>query len=213
LQERSQPPGSRSASPLSTPSHSRSPSIPFPDNAHTGILETGRTSAIEDFGTRKPFSPYESGLVKTLEIATDTTRLIPPQNLQDQFRRYLAVTAALDKLPKITQWPERPPTAKQVIELFIGKTQWTGVWRPNFARVTKHFPQMTKWLNNDSDSKTAEELWGLDLKYTLKNLHDWMENGGKLLKGKEKVVEKIATTSQDSSGKEKDKKKKKKKSE
>ena len=78
---------------------------------------------------------------------------------------------------------------------------------------------MVKWLQHDADSKTAEELWGVDVKYTLKMLKEWMDQGGKPFKGKDKVVEEpIAESSskaleKDKSSKasEKDKEKKKKK--
>lgn len=120
---------------------------------------------------------------------------------------------------KVKQWPEKPPTERQVTELFIGKSQWSNVWRPTFSRVLQHFPEMVKWLQHDADSKTAEELWGVDVKYTLKMLKEWMDKGGKPFKGKDKVVEEpIAESSskaleKDKSSKasEKDKEKKKKK--
>jgi len=107
---------------------------------------------------------------------------------------------------------EKPPTEKQVIELFIGKSQWSNAWRPTFNKVSQYFPEMVKWLQGDADSKTAEELWGVEVKYTLKTLQEWMTKGGKPLKGKAKAVEEVVVKSSLKS-EEKKKKKKSEKSE
>ena len=139
------------------------------------------------------------------------TRSAAAKSLSDQFLSYLAVTKALDDMHKVKQWPEKPPTEKQVTELFIGKSQWSNVWRPTFSRVCQHFPEMVKLLQGDADSKTPEELWGLEAKYTLKMLKEWMDRGGKPLKGKARAVEEpVAESSLKGLEKDKDKKKKKK---
>ena len=136
------------------------------------------------------------------------------KSLQEQFLCYLAVTKALNVMCQIKQWPEKPPTERQVTELFIGKSQWSNVWHPTFSRVSQHFPEMVKWLQRDADSKDTEELWGIDAEYTLKMLKEWMDQGGKPLKGKAKIVEEpVAESSSKGLGKEKEKEKKKKKEE
>ena len=76
---------------------------------------------------------------------------------------------------QIKQWPEKPSTERQVTELFIGKSQWNNAWCPTFSRVSQHFPEMVKWLQGDADSKDTEELLGIDVKYTLKMLKEWMD--------------------------------------
>jgi hypothetical protein len=142
------------------------------------------------------------------------TRTTAAKSLSEQFLCYLAVTNALDEMRKVNQWPEKAPTERQVTELFIGKSQWSNVWRPTFSRVLQHFPEMVKWLQGDADNKTTEELWGIEAKFTLKMLKEWMDRGGKPLKGKAKMVEEpVAESSSKGLEKEKEKKKKKKKME
>jgi hypothetical protein len=108
-------------------------------------------------------------------------------------------------MSKISKWPDRPPTEKQVIELFIGKSQWANMWRPTFSKATQYFPKMGKWLNGDPDSMTAVELWGIDAKYTLKNLQEWMDNNGKLPKKEIAVAVAIEEKVKSSSSKDKGK--------
>ena len=140
------------------------------------------------------------------------TRTTAAKSLPEQFLCYLAVTKALNDMRQVKQWPEKPPTERQVTELFIGKSQWSNVWRPTFSRVSQHFPEMVKWLQLDADSKDTVELWGIDAKYTLKMLKEWMDQGGKPLKGKAKIVEEpVAESSSKGLGKEKEKEKEKKK--
>ncbi|PPQ95154.1 hypothetical protein CVT25_013293 [Psilocybe cyanescens] len=186
---------------------------------HVLCVETSNinTTAAEETISCKPFTPYESTLASVLKVLMDLTRQHPPKDLPGQYHCYCTVSAALDQMAKISKWPDRPPTEKQVIELFIGKSQWSNMWCPTFkraaqyfpkmskwlngdsdsmtavelwgddARAAQYFPKMSKWLNGDSDSMTAVELWGDDARYTLKILQEWMDNDGKMLK-KEKVV-------------------------
>jgi len=132
------------------------------------------------------------------------------KSLSEQFLCYLAVTDALNEMRKVKQWPEKPPTERQVTELFIGKSQWSNSWRPIFSKVSQHFPEMVKLLRGDADCKTAEELWGVEAKYTLKMLKEWMDRGGKPSKGKDRAVEEsVGESSSKALEKEKEKKKKK----
>ena len=160
------------------------------------------------------FSAYETSLLHILKVPMDHTRTTGAKSLQEQFLCYLAVTKALNDMCQIKQWPEKPPTERQVTELFIGRSQWSNVWRPTFSRVSQHFPEMVKWLQHDADSKDTEELWGIEAKYTLKMLKEWMDQGGKPLKGKAKIVEEpVPESSLKGLGKEKEKKKKTKQEE
>jgi len=133
------------------------------------------------------------------------------KSLSEQFLCYLAVTDALNEMRKVKQWPEKPPTERQVTELFIGKSQWSNSWHPIFSKVSQHFPEMVKFLQGDADSKHAEELWGVEAKYTLKMLKEWVDRGGKPSKGKDRAVEEsVVERSSKALEKEKEKKKKKK---
>ncbi|KAF8057813.1 hypothetical protein FPV67DRAFT_1400191, partial [Lyophyllum atratum] len=135
LMSASLPPSSHSGA------HSRSQSI-----STTGAVETG---GLDEATTRKSFSSYESNLISTLEIPLALTRQLPAKTLSEQYRRYLAITAALNKMKTVKSWPGKPPTEKEVIELVIGKSQWSKVWRPTFQRVTQYHSDMATWLNGD----------------------------------------------------------------
>ncbi|KAF8058226.1 hypothetical protein FPV67DRAFT_1565621 [Lyophyllum atratum] len=127
------------------------------------------------------------------------------------YRRYLAITAALNKMKTVKSWPGKPPTEKEVIELIIGKSQWSKVWRPTFQRVMQYHSDMATWLNGDT-TIDAETLWGVDLlDYKLKHLQEWLDNRGGLSKGKGKPEEQSVTQSPSKASPEKKKKKKKEK--
>jgi hypothetical protein len=176
-------------------------------------VESGTTEGTQDSVDRTSFTAYELSLCHVLKVPMNLTRSSAAKSLSEQFLCYLAVTDALNEMRKIKQWPEKPPTERQVTELFIGKSQWSNSWCPTFSRVSQHFPEMVKLLQGDADSKTAEELWGVEAKYTLKMLKEWMDKGGKPLKGKDRAVEESgAESSSKALEKEKEKKKKKKRS-
>jgi hypothetical protein len=174
-------------------------------------VEAVTTEGVEDSVDNTSFTAYELSLLHILKVPMNLTRSTTARSLSEQFLCYLAVNNAIDEMRMIKKWPEKPPTERQVTELFIGKSQWMNVWRPTFSRVSQHFPEMVKLLRGDSDSKTAEEIWGVEAKFTLKMLKEWMDRGGKPSKGKERAVEEsVAESSLKALEKEKEKKKKKK---
>ena len=126
----------------------------------------------------------------------DLTREFPGKSLHDFWVRYQAGLAAISKRNKM----QKKPTEKSITDIFIGKSQWFN-WNRIFIKV-KPYDNMIKWLNRDEDALDDVEVWKGELDdYNLENLKTWLDNGGKLGKGKGKA------------GGDEDKKKKKKKKE
>jgi len=79
------------------------------------------------------------------------------QDPRDQYRRYSACVKALDKLGGINwtevAWNGPKPAQKDIIELFISKTQFYRTWRPLFGQVIQHYDSMAKWLEGAVGSK------------------------------------------------------------
>jgi len=146
----------------------------------TGSIEPSTAEAVttadaEDSVGHTSFTAYETSLLHILSVPMNHACMTGAKSLSEQFLCYLAVTKALNNMHQVKQWPEKPPTERQVTELFIGKSQWSNVWCPTFSRVSQHFPEMVKWLQGDADRKAMEELWGIGAKYTLKMLKEWMD--------------------------------------
>ncbi|EDR00207.1 uncharacterized protein LACBIDRAFT_334328 [Laccaria bicolor S238N-H82] len=182
LQGGSIPSMSHSSTPIR--SHSRTHSISTSEDIQSGSIEPSTADAEDSVG-QTSFTAYEMSLLHILKV---------PMNL--------TLTKALNNMRQVKQWPEKTPTEKEVTELFIGKASGAmfGV-QPS-----------VEFYSTFQKCKDAEELWGIDAKYTLKMLKEWMDQGGKPLKGKARVVEEaVAESSSKGLGKEKDKDKKKKK--
>jgi hypothetical protein len=109
-------------------------------------VEAVTTEGVEDSVDNTSFTAYELSLLHILKVPMNLTRSTTARSLSEQFLCYLAVNNAIDEMRMIKKWPEKPPTERQVTELFIGKSQWMNVWRPTFSRVSQHFPEMVKLL-------------------------------------------------------------------
>jgi len=70
------------------------------------------------------------------------------QDPRDQYRRYSAYLKALDKLGGVNwtevAWNGPNSAQKDIIELFISKTQFYKTWRPLFGQVIQHYDGMAK---------------------------------------------------------------------
>ncbi|EDR04205.1 uncharacterized protein LACBIDRAFT_304896 [Laccaria bicolor S238N-H82] len=157
LQGGSVPSTSRSSTPVR--SHSHTHSISTSGDIQTGRVEPLAAEAVTTADAEDTsFTAYEMSLLHILKVSMNHTRTAAAKSLPEQYLCYLAVTKALNDMHHVKQWPEKPPTEKQVTELFIGKSQWSNVWHPTFSRVSQHFPEMVKWLQGDADSKDTMEL-------------------------------------------------------
>jgi len=146
-------------------------------------------------------------------------------DIRVMFEKYVAIQSAYDKIRTI-DWKARgynkPSIKRDIIAIFIGKSQYHAHWDPIFKKVIQHWPQMKQWLEEDTKSKPAEQVWGIvQDKFTLKDLEMWMKHNGTLNLNANKEVEKGKERENEGEsskkGKEKeqvqikDKKKKKKK--
>lgn len=109
------------------------------------------------------------------------------------YRKYKAILAAIHAASQIA-WEVKKPTDTEITEIFIAKS--------SFHKNLKHFknvsryPEMQKWLENDANSATSENVWGVFKdSYTYADFEEWVLNGGTLDidgrkkgKGKEKQI-------------------------
>ncbi len=191
LQATSYPPTSRSASPtVSTSATALSSDKP-------GKLLTFDLTAV----------------INVLQIDATLTRQHSQNNqdLKDQYRRYSACLKALDKLGGVNwtevAWNGPKPAQKDIIELFISKTQFYKTWRPLFGQVIQHYDGMAKWLEGASDAPSAKRIWGVGkAKYDFSDLEKWLKLEGTLNGNVEREVR--TGDSGEGAGKKKKKKKK-----
>ena len=140
LQSTSYPPTSRSASPTTS--------------ASSGFKVVGQ----------KGLSAFEHAIVSLLDINIAFTRAQSGHglDLKDQYKRYCALNLALDKFRGVNWreviWKYQKATNKDVIEIFIGKSQYYSTWRALFGKVVMEFDDMKRWLEND-ETVTTKEVW------------------------------------------------------
>ena len=76
------------------------------------------------------------------------------------------------------------------INIFIEKTTWYGTYVKIFEPIdiVKDFLDMKAWLDEEQPSNVeTEEIWGvLQLTYTIKDMHAWMNSGGTLQQKKKR---------------------------
>ena len=102
-------------------------------------------------GDETSFSAYEMNLY-ILKVPMDHTGLTGAKSLQEQFLCSLAVTKALNDMHQIKQWPENPPTEKQVTELLLEKA--SGAMSGVQHSVESH-STFLKWLSSYKVMLTA----------------------------------------------------------
>jgi hypothetical protein len=128
------------------------------------------------------------------------TKLDIPSDLIDRsdtslsmgYKKYKAITAAIHAASQIT-WEVKKPTDTEITEIFVAKS--------SFHKNLKHFrhvsnyPDMQKWLENDTDAPSSLKVWGVHKdSYTYADFEEWVLNGGilevdrKKEKGKKKQM-------------------------
>ena len=186
-------------------------STSYPPTSQSASPTTSASSGLKVVG-QKGLSAFEHIIVSLLDINIAFTRAQSGHglDLKDQYKRYCALNLALDKFRGVNWreviWKYQKATNKDVIEIFIGKSQYYSTWRALFGKVVMEFDDMKRWLEND-ETVTTKEVWRVvKPKYDFSDLEEWikteLEAGGK----KKKQVQEEGT-------KNGDKKKKKKKSE
>lgn len=103
--------------------------------------------------------------------------------------RYLEIVKAIEQARNTFdagQWPSDLPSFNEVliVEVFISKSAWHNQ-KAHFATVKKHYPDMVLWLDQDeTDMNEDWETWGdYRQKYTLEDLKEFCDLGGKLKRG------------------------------
>jgi len=170
------------------------------------------------------FTARELLMINILDLDIQVTRQVQAIHLRDYYKKYCVLTSTLPKIATApwqhpdSGWDGKPPTEKEVIELFIGKSAWHNSWMPKFNRVVQHFPEMKKWLEDDPTAELTKKLWGRDQDqlFKLNQLQFWMDNNGTLdvggskkSKGKSKAQDSAVGTGVASGSGEGKKKKKK----
>jgi hypothetical protein len=159
----------------STPSASRSPSVA---QSVTSTVSSGADLPVA-------LLARELLIVNILDIDIAVTKQVAAIHLRDYYRKYTTILTALSKRTTAawqhpdSGWEGKPPAGSEVIQIFIGKSTWHDSWLPKFNRVVQHFPEMLKWLKNDSNKQLTKKLWGQDedQPFKLKDLQFWMDNG------------------------------------
>lgn len=187
-------------------------STSYPPTSQSASPTTSASSGFKVVG-QKGLSAFEHAIVSLLDINIAFTYAQSGHglDLKDQYKRYCALNLALDKFRGVNWreviWKYQKATNKDVIEIFIGKSQYYSTWRALFGKVVMEFDDMKRWLEND-ETVTTKEVWRVvKPKYDFSDLEEWikteLEAGGK----KKKQVQEEGTKNGDK------KKKKKKKSE
>jgi hypothetical protein len=102
--------------------------------------------------------------------------------------RYREISRSIDLARSISEagnWPVDLPTFSEllIVEVFIGKSAWHK-YKSQFALVKQYYPDMIYWLNKElTDEAEDQETWGeYRSKYTLEDLKEFLDLGGKLRK-------------------------------
>lgn len=102
--------------------------------------------------------------------------------------RYKEISRAIDVARNISDggnWPIDLPKFNEllIVEVFIGKTAWHR-YKNQFTLVKQYYPEMIEWLDQEVTGEGEdEETWGESRsKYTLEDLKEFLDMGGKLKK-------------------------------
>ena len=102
--------------------------------------------------------------------------------------RYLEIDRSIDHARSISEagnWPVDLPSFSEVliVEVFISKSAWHK-YKNHFSLVKQYYPEMISWLNNElTDEEEDRDVWGdCRGKYTLEDLKEFLDLGGKLKK-------------------------------
>ncbi len=138
-------------------------STSYPPTSQSASPTTSASSGFKVVG-QKGLSAFEHAIVSLLDINIAFTHAQSGHglDLKDQYKRYCALNLALDKFRGVNWreviWKYQKATNKDVIEIFIGKSQYYSTWRALFGKVVMEFDDMKRWLEND-ETVTTKEVW------------------------------------------------------
>jgi len=102
--------------------------------------------------------------------------------------RYLEITRSIELARSIGDagnWPSDLPSFSEllIVEVFIGKSAWHK-YKNHFSLVKQYYPDLISWLNQEfTEEDEDRETWGeYRGKYSLEDLKEFLDLGGKLKK-------------------------------
>src|SRR6266581_1591661 len=106
--------------------------------------------------TQMILTPRELKIVNILNIDVQITKQVAPIYLKNYYRKYSTLVSILPKIQSAawqhpdSEWKSKTPAKHEVVEMFIGKTIWHNLWQPKFSHIIQHFPEIKKWLKDNS---------------------------------------------------------------
>ena len=117
-------------------------------------------------------------------LFTDRTKT----GIRISWGRYREISRAIDVARSIFEagnWSVDLPSFNEllIIEVFIGKSAWHK-YKNHFTLVKQYYPEMIDWLDREiTDEDEDRETWGdFRSKYTLEDMKEFLDLGGKLKK-------------------------------
>jgi|SRR5882762_257777 len=185
------------SSSLGSRSGSASVSVPRGPSTHTPASQHGSNLHMQMFqqGSSNPYaftgrnmtSELRDRLIEELGINihfTDRSKT----GIRVCWGRYMEIRRSIDLARSISEagnWPEDLPTFSEVlvVEVFISKSAWHK-YKNHFSLLKQYYPNMIDWLNQEiTDEEEDREAWGdLRNKYTLEDLKEFLDLGGRLKK-------------------------------
>lgn len=123
-------------------------------------------------------------IVRILKITPELLALRDAQkngsaDIHTTFKRYEACIYAIAKMRASNEndWPNcEKPAYLDVAAIWVQKTQYK-IWDKTFGPILSSYPEMAKWLRNDSDRKSDQEVWTKRYtRYSLKSLGEWLQH-------------------------------------
>jgi hypothetical protein len=120
-----------------------------------------------------PSTSFRDDLLHRLEIPVELLDR-NDKGLRFAYQKYKAHQQAVQRLEEMVAngtWEGKRPVATDLIEIFISKTKW-------FSQISQ-YPQMVLWLEQDENSPSDLEVWGIQKdQYSFPDLHAFLDNGG-----------------------------------
>ena len=155
-------------------------------NPHAQSIQQGSSNPYS-FTGRNMTSELRDWLIEELGINilfTDRSKT----GIRFCWGRYLEIVQSIEYARGMFEagnWPVDLPSFSEllVVEVFISKSAWHK-YKGQFSLVKQHYPDMISWLNNElTDEEEDREVWGESRsKYTLEDLKEFLDLGGKLKK-------------------------------
>ena len=155
-------------------------------NPHAQAFQQGSSNPYA-FNGRNMASELRDRLIEELGIDilfTDRSKT----GIRVCWGRYLEIVRSIEQARTISEagnWPVDLPSFSEVliVEVFISKSAWHK-YKNQFTLVKQYYPGMIDWLNNEATDEEEDcEVWGnYRSKYTLEDLKEFLDLGGKLKK-------------------------------